>query len=241
MSMPRRVLFPTMLALTTALLVGCTATPQAAPEVIDLASTLSFDFLLEQDDGMDQILKITNSGQQAVAPVLRFTALDKAGEPIPGVVAYSVFGTERGRLVVPAGDTYELMRFSGKREAEVADVAVRIEKAPQADFPAVRAGVAATPLDEAGKKADLDAETARVRLTNDNEAPVTVRVLYAVWEMPENRPEGVQERQQVWSAFPIGDLITVPAKGDTAVPMTEGWNKSEYAKAPTSLLVFYSR
>ncbi|MFD4688940.1 hypothetical protein [Streptomyces sp. NPDC058463] len=55
----------------------------------------------------------------------------------------------------------------------------------------------------------------KVELTNDNDFPVFVRVVYILWDQPD---EG--ETQQAVEVTPVGGLTEVPASGTAVLDVT---------------------
>lgn len=60
----------------------------------------------------------------SVIPTLSFRAIDKNDQVLPHVKVSTVFGSDRGTLVASQGDGYDILRFSGPGQHDVADVEV---------------------------------------------------------------------------------------------------------------------
>jgi hypothetical protein len=146
-------------------------------------------------------------------PFLHLYAVDDKGSYLSGVTVTGIFGSDRGELVVPArGAVVDVMRFEGPDVEQVADVGVSVVAARVVDFPAEADDPTVTPLDASGAAVTRNDTFARIRISNDDDDPITVRLVYIVWDVP---PEG--RTQQAVQTEPIGDLVTVPARGETEV------------------------
>jgi hypothetical protein len=87
---------------------------------------------------MDQQMEIMNHDSLTVVPRLRYTPVDGTGAAVDGVVVTTAYGSNEGKLVVPARQTsYDVLAFTGPDAAKVADVRVDIETlGPDPGFPA---------------------------------------------------------------------------------------------------------
>jgi hypothetical protein len=185
-----------------------TSTPQ--PYV----GKLSFEYHGDraQRETIDQALDIRNDDERSVVPVLALTPLDKQHKVLPQVKVSTVYGTDRGNVVVPYGWSMDILRFSGPGAHQVADVRVRVVS----DAPArIRAGiheVAVQPLDGQGRKVDKFSRFAALRLSNADAFPVAVRLAYLVYDQP---PKG--QTQQAVIVVPVGGLTRIPAHGTALV------------------------
>jgi hypothetical protein len=234
------------LFLAVLLLSGCADDQPASPAPSGPPSVrLAFEYLPDSGpQGIDEKLTIYNREQFVVAPVLRFTALDEAGNAIPGVSVLTAFGSERGQVVVPPGQAYDLLQFTGTGSERVVDVDVDVVQAPRVEYPPARVAPSTTALGESGAAARSGAREEPggryrgVKILNSNDTPITVRVVYVVWEA---QFEGYTQ-PWVW-AYPVGDLHTVPAKGSVVVEL-EGealaLNLGHGKNQPTSFEAYYS-
>jgi len=234
------------LVLVVLLLSGCTDDPSVRPTPSRSAdAALEFVHLRDSGpQGIDDKLAIYNRDRYPVAPVLKFTALDDSGKAIPGVSVLTAFGSDRGQVVVPPGQAYDLLQFYGTGYEKVVDVEVDVVQAPRVEYPPARVPPTTTALNESGAAARSGAREepggryTAVRVANSNDIPITVRVVYVVWEPPT---EGYTQ-PWVW-AYPIGDLHTVPAKGSVTAEL-EGeslaLNLAHGKNQPTSFHAFYS-
>jgi hypothetical protein len=178
--------------------------------------TLTFTYVAQSGTGrMDQQLAIDNDGPQPVAPMLTFAALDSTGERLSGVTVTTIFGSDRGELVVLPGENNDVLIFGGPGADQVADVKVTVDEAPAVDFPPVSTDVDVTPLDGKGLSVARNGRFVSVALTSANALAVTVRLVYVVWSDP-----GPGRTQQAELVTPLGDLIEVPGEGSVTVPIT---------------------
>ncbi len=190
----------------------------AAASALIAEMSLSFRYVGRSDEEqtMNQQLLITNGSRGSLAPVLAYTALDKNGRAMPQVTVGTVYGSDRGNLVVPYGTSVDILRFSGVGEHEVADVRVTVQSADAARIPSGEHEVKTQALDGQGHEISKYKSFSAVRLTNEDAFPVTVRIAYILWDQP---PDGVT--QQAVEVTPVGGLTEVPAHG-TAVVQVAG-------------------
>lgn len=205
-------------------LAGCGARPGSREsgevDAVDLGSgkdALSFQYVGDSgvDDTMNQQLSITNAIQVSLAPVLRFEALDKDDNVLPDVTVNTVYGSNRGDLVVPYGTSLDILRFSGAGKHEVADVRVTVLEAYGARIPAGPHEVTTQALDAHGRETSRFMRFSAVRLTNEDDIAVSVRIAYILWDQP---PKGVT--QQAVEVTPVGGLVRVPAHSTAVVRVT---------------------
>ncbi|MFI2759991.1 hypothetical protein ACH5A3_14080 [Streptomyces echinatus] len=179
-------------------------------------NALTFTYHRESGDNyISQTVSIRNTIRGSVVPVLAFTALDRHGHRLPGVQVRTVYGSDSGRLVVPYGWGYDILRFSGPGEHQVYDVRVTVAHLATAKVPANIHPVTAQPLDAAGRAVSKFSRFTAVRVTNPDAFAVKVRVAYLVYDQPV---EG--ETQQAISVTPVGGLVRVPAEGTAVVKVT---------------------
>lgn len=178
---------------------------------------LSFRYIGDSgvDETMNQQLAIKNSVPVSVVPVLSFEALDKKGDVLPHVKVGTVYGSDRGRLVAPSGTSGDIMRFSGAGKHDVADVRVTVLEIYTAQNPAGPQGVDAQALDAHGREITRFERFSAVRLTNQDDIAVSVRIVYIMWDQP---PKGVT--QQAVEVTAIGGLTRVPAYGSAVVKVS---------------------
>jgi hypothetical protein len=178
---------------------------------------LSFSYVGDSgvDETMNQQLTIKNTSPGSVVPVLSFTALDKNHQVLPEVKVATVYGSDRGNLVVPYGTSIDILRFSGSGGHDVADVRVTVPSAAAARISAGVHDVKAQALDSQGRDITKFERFSAVKLTNEDDIPVSVRIAYILWDQP---PEGVT--QQAAEVTPVGGLTEVPAHGTAVVQVT---------------------
>jgi hypothetical protein len=228
----------TVVALTGLLAGGCGLIPSGpGPQ------SPPFEFLYQPtsgDDRMNQTLAITNLTSLSYAPILKLAAVDETGEELPSVTVSTVYGSDRAALVVPARTSIvDIMRFTGDRVDRVADVRATVIDALYVDYPAIATDPTVTPLDASGVAVTRNDVFTRVRVNNDNDRPITIRLVYIIWDMP---PEG--RTQQAVRTEPIGDLVTVAAHGETEVsvpPDDAALIRQSSGTAPTSIKAYTSR
>ncbi|MFD7982042.1 hypothetical protein ACFV4M_01505 [Kitasatospora indigofera] len=188
----------------------------AASELVSAAS-LSFHYVGDSgvDETMSQLLEIKNDHRGSVAPVLAYTALDKNHQDLPQVTVSTVYGSDRGDLVTPYGTSVDILRFSGTGAHDVADVRVSVRSAAAARTPAGQHDVKTQALDSQGHEITRFERFSAVRLTNEDDFPVSVRIAYILWDQP---PQGAT--QQAAEVTPVGGLTKIPAHGTAVVEVT---------------------
>ncbi|SEN20858.1 hypothetical protein [Actinacidiphila rubida] len=193
------------------------ATPAATTTPPRYVGKLSFTYhgSRPEKETINQTVDIRNDDQQSVVPVLAFTPLDKRHQVLSQVKVRTVYGSDRGNLVVPYGYGMEILRFSGTGAHEVADVRVRVVAVEPARIRAGVHDVTVQPLDGRGRKVDKFSRFTALRLSNADDFAVAVRLAYLVYDQP---PEG--QTQQAVVVVPVGGLIHVPASGSTLVKVT---------------------
>ncbi|MFG2884896.1 hypothetical protein ACGFYV_21840 [Streptomyces sp. NPDC048297] len=182
-----------------------------------MSQALSFRYVGDSgvDETMNQQLVIKNDAPDSLAPVLSFKALDKNDHVLPHVKVSTVYGSDRGNLVVPYGTSIDILRFSGQREHDVADVRVTVQVATKVQIPAGPHDVATQALDSHGREIEKFERFSAVGLTNEDGFPVFVRIAYILWDQPS---KGVT--QQAVEVTPIGGLTFVPAHGTAVVKVS---------------------
>jgi hypothetical protein len=182
-----------------------------------LGQGLSFKYVGDTgvDETMNQQVRIENTSRRSVVPVLSFTALDKNHQILPQVTVSTVYGSDRGNLVAAYGTSYDILRFSGTGAHDVADVRVQVESVTTAQIRAGIHEVKTQALDGAGHEVTKFDRFSAVRLTNEDDFPVSVRIAYILWDQP---PKGVT--QQAAEVTPVGGVTEVPAHGTAVVQVT---------------------
>jgi hypothetical protein len=187
-------------------LSDATERPTAAPD-------LRFEFeLLAGENEIDQTVTIENSGDTSLAPVLEYTPLDAAGEPMPDIQVKTAYGSDIGQLVVPADwAVLDVLRFEGRGARKVENVDVRVR---EADEIAIETPTEEPEIQRLDKSRPV--EYAHLfdsfRLTNPGDAEIDVRVALIEYELP---PEG--ESQQWVRVTELAPLTTLPAGGEMTI------------------------
>lgn len=219
----------------TLLLAACGLVEQPRP-----TADLRFRFAATTGDGyMNQTLAIYNDSSHVLAPTLEFTALDATGDPLPEVEVTTVYGSDRGQLVVPPGTGLDVLIFTGERAQLAEDVTVSVRTAEAVEARAIEVEPVVTPLDDAGRILDRSSMFTAVSVRNDNRAQMSVRLVYIIWTEPEG-----DRRQQAERVVPVGDLIVIPPRQTTVVPLTgEALTATVGAagRVPTSIKAYLSR
>ncbi|GAB3939605.1 hypothetical protein GCM10027614_22110 [Micromonospora vulcania] len=176
--------------LATLLLAGCGLIARPGP-----AAALRFQFAATTGDGyMNQVLTIFNDSTTVLAPTLEFTALDANRSALPSVKVTTVYGSDRGQVVVPPGSGMDVLVFSGDSAQLAEDVAVSVRSTDTVEVPAAQVDPVAVPMDDAGQPLDRGSPFTAVSVRNDDSAPMSVRLVYIVWTEPEetsvSRPNG---------------------------------------------------
>jgi hypothetical protein len=108
----------------------------------------------------------------------------------------------------------------------------------EVEFPTAPVEPVVTPLDSSGAEVTRNDVFTRVRVGNDNDDPVAVRLVYIVWDVPRTG-----RTQQAEFTVPLGDLVTVPARGETEVaidPADAAVIEQRAGTAPASIKAYFS-
>ncbi|MEU6402974.1 hypothetical protein [Streptomyces sp. NPDC046985] len=180
-------------------------------------NALSFSYQRESggDNYINQTLSIKNTGKHSAVPVLTFTALDRQGRRLPDVHVRTVYGSDSGRLAVPRGWSYDVLRFSGPGEHQVYDVRVSVAHLANAKGWANIHPLTTQPLNAAGQSVSRFSRFTAVRVSNPDAYGVSVRVAYLVYDQPADG-----ETQQAISVTPVGGLVRIPADGTAVIKVT---------------------
>ncbi|WP_329204075.1 hypothetical protein OG257_00915 [Streptomyces sp. NBC_00683] len=180
---------------------------------------LSFRYVGDsgEDETINQMMVIQNASAGSLVPVLSFSALDKKRRVLPDVKVSTVYGSDRGNLVVPQGQYFDVLRFSGSGVPDVADVRVTVKSVALTRLSSGQGDLSVTTqaLDADGAEISRFERFSKVEITNDNDFPVFVRVVYILWDQPD---EG--ETQQAVEVTPVGGLTEVPASGTAVLDVT---------------------
>ena len=206
-----------MLVIAGMLAVGGCGSPDA-PERSSAAADLRFEFeLLAGENQIDQTVTIENPGDSSFAPVLEYTALDAAGEPMPDIEVRTAYGSDRGRLVVPADwAVLDVLRFEGPGARKVEDVAIRVREADEIAIERPTEEPEIQRLD-GGRPVEYAHLFDAFRVTNPGDTEIDLRVALIEYELP---PEG--ESQQWFRITELAPLTTVPAGGRRTIRLPAG-------------------
>jgi hypothetical protein len=178
------------------------------------ASALSFQYQRTTgNDTIDQVLSITNDSGQPVVPILRFTPVDGAGQPVAGLTVTTAYGSDRGQVVVGTKGGFDILAFHGADASQVMDVKVDVTSVTVAKRIVVTRDLTMAFQDASGGAVDKFGSFDKVLLTNPNDFDATVRIVYIVWDQPTDP----NEAQQATSVTPIGGLVIIPRHGKTTV------------------------
>jgi hypothetical protein len=195
--------------------VGCSQISRVATGP-DGADRLSFSYHRTTGPGsMDQTLHIVNSGSAGVIPTLEFTPLDSSGAALPGVTVSTAYGTDKGKVIVPAREiSYDVLAFAGAGAADVRDVRVRVRAKTDVVFPVGPQLVTAQAVDASGQPTSKLGPFDAVVLTNPNADKVSVGLVCILWDQP---PDG--QSQQAQEVVPLG-VATIPGEGTATIAAT---------------------
>jgi hypothetical protein len=207
-------------ALLAFVLVGCGSSP-SGPNAIGLR----FSYVGVAPAGrIDQTVSITNpSDHLAAIPTLSFRALDENSHPVPGVSVITVYGSDRGLVVVPAHyEVFDIVRFEGADAGRVKTVKVTVKKVRTFEdsgttYPKVGY------VDVYGHSVEYPFEARTVRVTNPGDSGYVVRLVGIKWNDPLPG-----HSQQVSAVTPIGVPVRVAAHSHLDVPLTSADAAQQY-------------
>jgi hypothetical protein len=165
---------------------------------------------------IDQAVTIHNDGEVAIAPKLSFAAVGPDGQTLPDVAISTAFGSDVGRLVVPPGESVEILAFRGQDADKVSDVTVVTQEVFEVEAPDLDVPVEAQGIGENGETVELPAAFRTVLLTNNNADPAAVRVVYLAYDTPASG-----ESQQASAVIQVAESVMVPGNGTVEVPVAE--------------------
>lgn len=205
---------------------GSPTTAQATNQ--DAAEQLAFGYRAVGGAGnIDQVLTIGNDSDMHALPSLDFTALDKDGQPLDDVRVATLFGSDQGLVLVPAGGTaYDVLKFTGRGANHVEDVEVTVASVEVAEASSVEP----PEVDyrgEDGHPVNRPWLAATFRVSNSGDHDYLVRLVGIVWARPlPGRP------QQADEVIALGGPIRVPAHDTVVIPTTsDARNRIGSAKA----------
>ncbi|MEQ1702018.1 MAG: hypothetical protein ABMA25_18060 [Ilumatobacteraceae bacterium] len=177
------------LALSSAGVVGCSNDSPTGSSTAE--SSLTFRYVGLGDDGyIDQVVWITNPGRTAAVPRVEYTALDADGDVLPDVTVTTAFGSDRELLVVPSGETFDVLQFDGPGADSVEGVRSEVSASTSSDFVEPEAVIPVIALDATGTEISKFEPMTAVGLENPYTTVVHVRVVCIVYgPHPDDRPE----------------------------------------------------
>jgi hypothetical protein len=189
---------------------GCDSSALERPTA---GSDLRFGFtLLAGENQIDQTVTIENPGDTSLAPVLEYTALDAAGKPMPEIRVKTAYGSDSGRLVVPAEwAVLDVLRFVGPGARRVENVDVRVREADEVAIEPPTEEPEIQRLDR-GRPVEYAHFFDSFRLSNPGDGEIDVRVALIEYELP---PEG--EAQQWVRVTELAPLTTLAAGGKKTI------------------------
>jgi hypothetical protein len=218
-----------MVTVIVAAMAGSCAIATNAPgENQDVIDLLDVSYRAVGGPGnIDQVLSLGNDSDKHALPHLEITALDKDGKPIESVRVSTLFGSDRGMVLVPAGGTaYDVLKFTGGGSNQVEDVevtvsSVDVQEASTIEHPEVDY------LGKGGRPVDRPWRAVAFRVSNPGDHDYAVRLVGIVWATSlRGRP------QQADQVIALGGPIRVPAHSSIEIPTTaQARNRIGSAKA----------
>ncbi len=159
---------------------------------------------------IDQTVFLEHGAGNDVIPTMEYTPLDESGDEVPGVDVSTIYGSDRGQLVVTPDGEIDILVFSGERVTDVVDVrsaAVESEVLETRGSPLEEQPLAIADGVEVTKSDVFDA----VELSNNSSVDRALRVVCILW----NRP-APGEAQQAAQVDVVVERVMVPA-GATVV------------------------
>lgn len=201
---------------------------QSARTEVDLRYAYS---RIADTGSIDQTISITNpSHDLAAIPTLSFQALDANSDPLSAVSVTTVFGSDKGLVVVPANyEVFDILRFEGTGSERVVDVkvtatAIQTMKDKGTTYPEVHY------VDAQGRPAEnaWDAHAARVR--NPGANGYVVRLVGIHWHQPQ-----AGRSQQARDIAPVGGPVQIDARTEIDIPLSPGSAPFDSLKAYISI------
>ena len=166
---------------------------------------------------MEQTVLLEHRSDRSVVPTMNYTPLDADGAVVPGVEVSSIFGSDRGQLIVgPAGEIDVLM-FEGDRASEVVNargVALEVVELDVATELLLSRPQAISNGTEVSKFEAFD----EVRLSNETSVDADLRVVCILWNSPE--PGHAQQAERVDTVI---DTVTIRAGQSVVVPVSDAF------------------
>ena len=228
--MTRALRFAAALAFCLASVGACSSGPP--PD-------LSFRYtVFGEPYNIDQTVMITNPRtDEAAIPTLEFEPQDAHQVAIPGLTVESLFGSTKGRLLVPPGSAFDILRFTGDRAADVRTVSVKTVSVRWAPFHHPETVVPTLEfVDASGAAMTKFDDFAAIDVPNPNDFEIKVGVLYIVWTDP-----GLPPPQQAAQTAMFDSPITVAPHKTSRVQLNEAVKAAMAARgenAAVSVKVF---
>ena len=181
-----------------------------------VADQLVFGYRADGGAGnMDQLLALGNDSDSHALPRLTLVALDKDGQALDGVKVSTLFGSDRGLVLVPAGGTaYDIVKFTGPGTNRVEDVRVTVASLEVTEASSVEPPEVGY-LANGGRSVNRPWLADTFRVSNPGDHDYAVRLVGIVWARPlPGRP------QQADDVIPLGGPVVVPAHGSIVIPTT---------------------
>ena len=174
---------------------------------------MSFAFTPIGSSGfLDQVMTLRYRGRTTAAPVIRYQARDRTGQPLPEVRVHSCYGTDRGEMALTPGENTDLLYLRGPSAHLTADVTGEIVELRPLDrrenpIPQVAQN------DAHGRELPSGGGFDYLTVINPWPAEACCRVVAVALDSPTSGPQGAIE---VVSLTP--QPLVVPAS--TEVPLT---------------------
>lgn len=154
---------------------------------------VSFEFALIGSDGLlDQMMTLQYRGKTTAAPLFRYQALGRDGQPLTEVVVHSCYGTDRGEMALTPGENTDLLYLRGSDARLTADVTGAIVELRDLDR---RENPITQVIQNDAQGRELPSGGGFDHLTVVNPWPVEAlsRVVAVALDAPESGPQGAIE------------------------------------------------
>lgn len=207
------------LVMSSAALAGCSndSPNEAATGSSSAEPSLSFRYVARGSDGyIDQVVWITNPGSTAVVPRVEYTALDAYGDVLPDVTVTAAFGSDRQLMVVPSGESFDVLQFEGPGADSVEGVRSEVAASATSDLVEPEAVIPVAALDANGAEVSKFEPMTAVGLENPYTTAVHVRVVCIVYgPHPDDRPEPAIEITELVPSVELAGGTTAKLLIDT--------------------------
>jgi hypothetical protein len=168
---------------------------------------------------IDQTLWISNARAfQAAIPTIEVFPQDDRRQVLMGVSVEGLFGALDGKVLIPPGAGFDILRFSGDGAGQVRHVAARVTSVQWVPYPHPRTKLPTTAdfLDDQGTSVTRFDDFTSIAVTNPNSFDINVAILYIVWTDPSLPPP-----QQARLAALFQNPIALPASGKATVGLSD--------------------